>query len=69
MMMKMLEAAGIPVVTDKLRVPDQNNPNGYYELERVKQLKDGDVGWLKEAKGCGQDHLGLDHPPARRLFL
>lgn len=51
MMMKMLEAAGIPVVTDKLRVPDQNNPNGYYELERVKQLKDGDVGWLKEAKG------------------
>lgn len=51
MMMKMLEAAGIPVVTDKLRVPDQNNPNGYYELERVKQLKDGDFTWLENASG------------------
>jgi Sulfotransferase domain len=51
MMMKMLEAGGIPVLTDKLRLADQNNPNGYYEFERVKQLKDGDFGWLEEAKG------------------
>lgn len=51
MMMKMLEAGGIPVVTDKLRVADQNNPNGYYELERVKQLKDGDFSWLEDAQG------------------
>lgn len=52
MMMKMLEAGGVPAVTDKLRVADQNNPNGYYELERVKQLKDGDFSWLDEA--CGK---------------
>ena len=51
MMMKMLEAGGIPVVTDKLRVADQNNPNGYYELERVKQLKDGDFSWMEDARG------------------
>lgn len=51
MMMKMLEAGGVPVVTDKLRIADQNNPNGYYELERVKQLKDGDFSWLEDARG------------------
>lgn len=51
MMMKMLEAGGVQVVTDKLRIADQNNPNGYYELERVKQLKDGDFSWLEDARG------------------
>jgi hypothetical protein len=51
MMMKMLEAGGISVMTDKLRVADTNNPNGYYEFERVKQLKDGDFDWLEEAHG------------------
>jgi hypothetical protein len=51
MMMKMLEAGGITVLTDKIRVADHNNPNGYYEFERVKQLKDGDFAWLEEAKG------------------
>src|SRR4030067_133540 len=51
MMMKMLEAGGIPVVTDKLRVADHNNPKGYYEFERVKKLKDMDYGWLEGAKG------------------
>jgi len=51
MMMKMLEAGGVQVVTDKLRIADQNNPNGYYELERVKQLKDGDLSWLEDARG------------------
>ncbi len=51
MMMKMLEAGGIPVVTDNLRTADQNNPNGYYEFERVKQLSKGDFDWLKDAHG------------------
>jgi len=51
MMMKMLEAGGQPILTDNLREADENNPNGYYEFERVKQLPDGDYGWVNEAGG------------------
>ena len=51
MMMKMLEAGGQPIMTDNLREADANNPNGYYEFERVKQLPDGDYGWIHEAGG------------------
>lgn len=38
LMMQMLAAAGVPIQTDALRTPDQNNPKGYYEWERIKQL-------------------------------
>lgn len=38
MMMKMLSAGGMPVVTDKVREPDEDNPGGYFELEGVKDL-------------------------------
>ena len=51
MMMKMLEAGGQQILTDNLREADANNPKGYYEFERVKDLKDGDLAWLPEAKG------------------
>ncbi|MBI5567196.1 MAG: sulfotransferase domain-containing protein [Chloroflexi bacterium] len=51
MMMKMLEAGGIPPVTDNLRTADEDNPKGYYEFERVKQLTKGDVDWLADAPG------------------
>jgi len=51
MMMKMLEAGGIPVLTDHERVADEDNPKGYFEFERVKKLKEGDVDWLHKAKG------------------
>lgn len=51
MMMKMLEAGGIPPVTDNLRTADEDNPKGYYEFERVKQLPKGDVAWLPDAQG------------------
>ena len=51
MMMKMLEAGGQPIMTDNLREADANNPNGYYEFERVKELPNGDSGWLPEAGG------------------
>jgi hypothetical protein len=51
MMMKMLEAGGQPILTDNLREADANNPNGYYEFERVKQLTDGDFDWIPEAGG------------------
>lgn len=51
MMMKMLEAGGQQIMTDNLREADANNPNGYYEFERVKELPNGDYGWLPEAGG------------------
>jgi hypothetical protein len=51
MMMKMLEAGGLPPVTDNLRTADEDNPKGYYEFERVKQLSKGDVEWLADAPG------------------
>ena len=51
MMMKMLEAGGIALLTDGQRAADEDNPKGYYELERVKKLKDGDTAWVREAQG------------------
>ena len=51
MMMKMLEAGGIPPLTDQIRSADDDNPKGYYEFERVKKMREGDVGWLPEARG------------------
>ena len=51
MMMKLLEAGGLLPVTDNIRTADEDNPKGYYEFERVKQLPKGDVAWLPEAQG------------------
>jgi hypothetical protein len=51
LMMMMLEAAGIPPLTDREREADQDNPKGYFEFERVKKLKEGDTKWVKEAPG------------------
>ena len=52
MAMKMLEAGGLPTVTDNARTADEDNPRGYYEDERVKNLhKDEDRTWLRDARG------------------
>ena len=52
MAMNMLERGGLEVLTDGLRVADESNPNGYYEVERVKRLNtDEDRSWLAEARG------------------
>jgi hypothetical protein len=51
MMMKILAEAGVPIVTDEMRTADTDNPNGYFELETVKQMLDGNVAWLKGAGG------------------
>jgi hypothetical protein len=54
MLMKMLEAGGLPIVTDGLRTPDEDNPKGYYEVERVKGLaEETDRSWLAEVRGKG----------------
>jgi len=51
LMMKMLEAGGIPPLTDNLRPADEDNPKGYYEFERVKALRQGDTAWIPQAQG------------------
>jgi hypothetical protein len=51
LMMKMLEAGGLELLLDNFRKPDQDNPKGYYEFERVKQLDKGDTEWLVDAQG------------------
>jgi hypothetical protein len=50
MMMKILEAGGMQVLTDNIRTADADNPKGYYEFERVKQIEH-DKAWLEDAKG------------------
>lgn len=50
MMMKMLEAGGIPPLTDEIREADADNPRGYFEFERVKKLEKGDTAWLPQAE-------------------
>jgi hypothetical protein len=54
MAMRMLDAGGLPVVTDNVREADLDNPRGYYEDERVKDLaKTADRSWLRQARGKG----------------
>ena len=52
MMMRMLEAGGIPPFTDGERSADVDNPEGYYEFQRVMELeRDPDKGWVRGARG------------------
>ena len=51
MMMRMLAEGGVPILTDQIRRPDDDNPKGYFELEVVRQLKDGNTTWLEAARG------------------
>ena len=52
MMMKMLDAAGLPILTDHERSADEDNPTGYFEFERVKDLKDEvDKTWVRAGRG------------------
>jgi hypothetical protein len=50
LMMQMLAQGGLEAVTDQIRTPDTDNPRGYYELEKVKKIKE-DASWLPETRG------------------
>lgn len=50
MMMRALEAGGMPVLADHIRKPDEDNPRGYFEFEPVKKTKE-DPSWLQQAPG------------------
>jgi hypothetical protein len=52
MAMKMLEAGGMATVADHVRSADEDNPKGYFEDERVKDLAAmEDKTWLRAARG------------------
>ena len=50
LMMRMLEAGGLPLLTDGLRLADEHNPRGYFEYEPVKRLAQ-DSSWMPAARG------------------
>jgi len=50
MIMRMLESGGMKVVSDGIRKADIDNPNGYYEFEKVKKIKE-DASWLPDSVG------------------
>jgi hypothetical protein len=71
MMMRMLEQGGLPVLTDGERTPDDDNPNGYYEFEAVKQTRE-DASWLRESEGKAVKmiyRLLYDLPPGREYRI
>jgi hypothetical protein len=49
-MMRMLDAGGIPALTDRRRAADQHNPGGYFEDDRALRLA-RDSSWIEEARG------------------
>ena len=50
LMMQMLQAGGLPVLSDGLRPADASNPHGYFEFDTVKRLR-SDNTWLPQARG------------------
>ncbi len=50
LMMQMLDAGGLPVLSDGERKADTDNPKGYLEWERIKQLPK-DPNLIAEAEG------------------
>jgi hypothetical protein len=67
MMMKMLAEAGVPIITDEIRNADEDNPNGYFEYELVKQLSAGQNKWLLDANGKAVKIISalLEHLPEK----
>jgi Sulfotransferase domain len=53
------------VVTDELRRADSDNPNGYFEFETVRQMAEGNVAWLENARGKAVKVISalLEHLP------
>ena len=53
MLMRVLEAGGLPILIDGLRPADENNRLGYYEYEPVKDIARGKpaAAWIGDAAG------------------
>jgi hypothetical protein len=52
MIMSMLAAGNFPIMVDHAREADADNPKGYFELTKVKDLAEtDDKSWLRDARG------------------
>ncbi len=69
LMMQMLEAGGIPLLTDALLVGEAVTPHRYDALEAAQRLPD-DTRWLASAEGkaCKLLPASLPHLPASREY-
>ncbi len=69
LVMQMLRAGGMPVLTDDLRPPDEDNPRGYLEYEPVKGTRE-DASWVERAMGRAVKvvHLLLPALPPDREY-
>jgi len=67
LMMNMLEAGGVPVFTDGVRVADESNPRGYREVEEIGKKLETNGYYLAGRNGCCKvlspflRHLQGDH--------
>ncbi|TFG68539.1 MAG: sulfotransferase family protein [Anaerolineales bacterium] len=70
MMMRMLDMGGLPVLVDHIRKPNEDNPQGYYEFERVKKMPEGDFAWLQDAQAHAVKVLAvlLTHLPDKYTY-
>lgn len=71
MMMRMLEAGGTEILVDNIRKPDEDNPNGYYELEKAKKIQE-DSSWLGDAEGKALKMVSMllyQLPPDRKYRI
>ena len=51
MMMQILQAGGVKLITDNVRLADENNVKGYYEHVGVKALAQGNTQCLRNSEG------------------
>lgn len=74
LLMQMLDAGGLPILTDSIRAADESNRGGYMEYEPVKQIG-REASWYASAPGRAvKITIPLlmsipQHPPARVLLL
>lgn len=50
LVMQMLKAGGVNIFTDNIRLADENNPKGFFEHQKARQLLRNNQ-WLEEASG------------------
>ncbi len=69
LMMQMLQAGGMPILIDNIRNADVDNPRGYCELQKVKNIE-RDATWLPEARGRAFKMVSqlLYHLPATESY-
>lgn len=71
MMMQMIAAGGLEPVTDNIRKADEDNPKGYFEFEKVKDIKT-DTSWLPGCRGKLVKMISmllLDLPPGEHYKI